>query len=431
MTEPLSNQNRDAFRAWAAENQIFIHPALEFVPSSSGHDVCANMEILPHTKVLSCPFDIAITAPQSQVAIESLFQDGTPGITGILQGWNGRQLVCMYIVLHIIWAEAKRSPLPSALKHQPYLNMLPPPSTLLTPLYFDKRELDMVKGSNLYHATLQRRQEWQTEWKQCSEGLSSIDPELASAFTWEIYLAAATYLSSRAFPSTLLSSSPTNASPESSYPVLLPGIDSLNHRRATPVSWISATSKDRDTLDLVLHDSIPATAECFNNYGPKPNSELILGYGFALPYNPDDTILLSLAASNSTEASMVEIGRNAKNAEHLWELVMSKVAEMYQQDPSGEDEADQTWEIELEAAETIIDLTEKRLERLPEVERDVEGVRQEVGDMVEYYLEGQRAILKELVEWTQLKRTQARNKAMAQGIDVDLDPGPGDGGDNQ
>ncbi|KAG8721051.1 hypothetical protein FRC08_016171 [Ceratobasidium sp. 394] len=305
--------------------------------------------------------------------------------------------------------------------------MLPPPSKLLTPLYFNKDELDMLKGSNLYPATLQRRHEWQTEWRQCFEELSSIDVEkLASAFTWENYLAAATYLSSRAFPSTLLSSSPTNASPETSHPVLLPGIDSLNHRRAAPVSWISTTSKDHDTLDLVLHDPVPAGAECFNNYGPKPNSELMLGYGFALPHNPDDTILLSLASSNSTEANMVEIGRDAKNAERLWELVMSKMAEMYEQDSDEEDGTGRTWEIELETAETIIGLTRKRFQQLPEVKRGVQGVRREVVDMVECYLEGQRAILKELVEWTQLKRSEARDKAMAQGIDVDLDDGLGE-----
>ncbi|KAG8722402.1 hypothetical protein FRC09_006297, partial [Ceratobasidium sp. 395] len=294
---------------------------------------------------------------------------------------------------------------------------------LLTPLYFNQDELGMLEGSNLHPATLRRLQEWQTEWEQCLEALRLVDVELAPLFTWERYLAAATYLSSRAFPSTLLSSSPTNASPESSHPVLLPGIDSLNHRRAAPVSWISTTSENCNTLDLVLHDPIPAGAECFNNYGPKPNAELILGYGFALPHNPDDTILLSLAASNSAETSMVEIGRGAKNAERLWELVMSKVAIIFDQDPSAEDEAGQTWQIELETAETIIDLTEKRFQRLPEMKLGVEGVRQEVVEMVEYYLEGgcQRAILNELVEWAQLKRSEARDKALAQGIDVDLD----------
>ncbi|KAG9122158.1 hypothetical protein FRC07_001592 [Ceratobasidium sp. 392] len=267
--------------------------------------------------------------------------------------------------------------------------MLPLPSKLLTPLYFNQQELDMLEGSNLYPATVQRRQEWQTEWRQSSEGLLPIDEELTAAYTWERYLAAATYLSSRAFPSSLLSSAPTNASPETSHPVLLPGIDSLNHRRAAPVSWVSTTSGDRHTLDLILHDSVSAGAECFNNYGPKPNSELILGYGFALPQNPDDTILLSLAASNSAETSMVEVGRDAKNAERLWELVMFKVAGMYDQDPREEDESDQTWEIELEAAETIIDLTERRLQRLPNMKGNAREVRQEVTEMVEYYLEGE------------------------------------------
>ncbi|KAG8746111.1 hypothetical protein FRC12_014365 [Ceratobasidium sp. 428] len=388
MTEPSPNQVIEDFRAWAAQNRVFIHPSLKFVPSSSGHNICSNSGIPPDTKILSCPFDVAITAPQSRAAIEYLFQDKAVNVPAVLEGWNERQLVCMYIALHFIWTKAKGSPLPQSCRHQPYLNMLPPPSKLLTPLYFNQDELGMLEGSNLHPATLRRLQEWQTEWEQCLEALRLVDVELAPLFTWERYLAAATYLSSRAFPSTLLSSSPTNASPESSHPVLLPGIDSLNHRRAAPVSWISTTSENCNTLDLVLHDPIPAGAECFNNYGPKPNAELILGYGFALPHNPDDTILLSLAASNSAETSMVEIGRGAKNAERLWELVMSKVAIIFDQDPSAEDEAGQTWQIELETAETIIDLTEKRFQRLPEMKLGVEGVRQEVVEMVEYYLEG-------------------------------------------
>jgi hypothetical protein len=134
---------------------------------------------------------------------------------------------------------------------------------------------------------------------------------------------------------------------------------------------------------------VPAGAECFNNYGPKPNSELILGYGFALPSNPDDTILLSLAMSDSTEASMIEVGREAKNGDRLWELVVSKVTEMYDQEPGEEDgEEDRSWEIELEAAETIVSLTEGRIQRLPKSNGTAEGVRPEVGNMVECYLEG-------------------------------------------
>lgn len=62
--------------------------------------------------------------------------------------------------------------------------MLPTPAKLLTPLYFTEAELSLLEGSNLYPATLKRRQEWQAEWSLCAEGLSSVDPILASAFTW-------------------------------------------------------------------------------------------------------------------------------------------------------------------------------------------------------------------------------------------------------
>lgn len=140
-------------------------------------------------------------------------------------------------------------------------------------------------------------------------------------------------------------------------------------------------------LDLLLHNSVPAGTECFNNYGPKPNSELILGYGFALPSNPDDTILLSLAASNSTQANMVEIGRDATNATHLWELVVSKLSQLYEPE-EGDSGQSSSWELELEAAETIIDLTENKLARLPDLANRPAGVRQSVVDMVEHYLEG-------------------------------------------
>ncbi|QRV94838.1 hypothetical protein RhiJN_22856 [Ceratobasidium sp. AG-Ba] len=406
----------EEFRKWAADNQIYIHPALAFVPTPSGHSVCAKSEILPDTKVLSCPFNVAITAPLCKFAIESLF----PGIASTLAGWNERQIVCTYIIFHLVWSKIESGSLPPVLKHLPYVSTLPPPSKLLTPLYFSQSEFDLLEGSNLYPATIQRRQDWQAEWKGCAEAVTSVDEELGAAFTWDHYLASATYLSSRAFPSTLLSPTPTNTSPETSHQVLLPGIDSLNHKRATPVSWVSSTG-EHDTLDLILHEPVPQGSECFNNYGPKPNSELILGYGFAIPSNPDDTIILSLASSNSTGGIAVEIGREGRGAEKLWDAVVEKVKDMY-----GEEEGED-WEIELEAAETVIDLTQKRLQRLPGTKLNVEGARKEVLEMVGHYLEGtrQRAVLGELIQWSQLKRNEARDKAAAQGIDVDLDEDDG------
>ncbi|CAE6488882.1 unnamed protein product [Rhizoctonia solani] len=406
------------FTSWAADNFIYIHPSLRFVQSPGGHDVYAASDIQPDTKVLSSPFSMAITAPQSKDALVALLQNDNITVSRVLDQWSERQIVCVYIILHKIWRDIKNSPLPLALKHKPYLDMLPPSSVLLTTMYFSQEEMDLLKGSNLYQATIARRQEWRAEWQTCIQGLSALDADLGTALAWEYYLEAATHLSSRAFPSTILSKTPSNTASNLSHAVLLPGIDSLNHKRATPVSWVANVSEPlgSSTLDLLIHEAIPAGAECFNNYGPKPNSELILGYGFALPSNPDDTILLSLATSNATQSSMVEIGRDARNAERLWELVVAKVAEL------GNGEPISAWEIELEAAETIMSLTEQRMERLADVSK-AEGVdaRQPVLEMIGYYLEGQKAILTSLIQWAQVKRLEARDKALAEGIELVLD----------
>ena len=110
----------------------------------------------------------------------------------------------------------------------------------------------------------------------------------------DAYLLANTYISSRAFPSTLLDPSSSRINPShqlpngdapptdvpahevtpASYPVLIPGLDTLNHRRNQAVTWVSvAPSESGDsterTVGLVLRTDVPANEQVFNNYGPK------------------------------------------------------------------------------------------------------------------------------------------------------------------
>jgi hypothetical protein len=44
---------------------------------------------------------------------------------------------------------------------------------------------------------------------------------------------------------------------------------------------------------------VRAGEQVFNNYGPKSNEELLLGYGFTLSPNPDDVVALKLGARPS------------------------------------------------------------------------------------------------------------------------------------
>ena len=217
-----------------------------------------------------------------------------------------------------------------------------------------------------------------------------------------------TYLSSRAFPSTILSSTPSLQATDSSYPILLPGIDSINHAPGAAVSWVigppqsATTSALNDpsvtqgnavdpalSVNLVLHSSIKAGAEIFNNYGPKPNSELILGYGFALSPNPSDTIVLQIGVGGPNgiqgERKKFEIGKNATGADLLWNEILLL-------DALNSEAVERTYENYLRGAEKLADMLFELLDKLPKVGNLMlhQGIRStsEPLKMLEYYVQG-------------------------------------------
>lgn len=242
----------------------------------------------------------------------------------------------------------------------------------------------------------------------------------SSISTRELFLESATHVSSRAFPSSLLSRNPTLHSSPSTEPVLLPGVDALNHARAHPVSWVIT---DAEGISLVIHTSASAGEELFNNYGAKPNSEFILGYGFSLPNNPDDTIVLKIGDKKW------EVGREAKGADQVWDAFLSFVSQNPEPD----------YEDYLEAAAALDDAVQQLIERLPadkgpsarlEMRPEVmamlhdyvEGMRRHCcGEPMLILLAGQRDILRSLVEFCETKKQLAVELAKAEGIDLVFD----------
>ena len=153
----------------------------------------------------------------------------------------------------------------------------------------------------------------------------------------------------------------------------------MNHARAHPVSWVvSPRSSDQGSSVAIVHHIATAQGqELHNNYGPKPNAELVLGYGFSLPHNPDDTIVLKLGGF---EGQRWEIGRDARNAESLWQEILSRSLGL---------EGEPVYEDTLEAALSLQDMTEKLLERLPQ--RNIpesHAIRPEVVEMFHNYIDG-------------------------------------------
>ncbi|EPS95499.1 hypothetical protein FOMPIDRAFT_1062699 [Fomitopsis schrenkii] len=413
MTVNAIPDNIRVFIEWFSNHGGMLHPGVSFQSGIFGCSAVAAKDIPSEETVVSCPFSLAITPNVSLTALVSGFGSSA---SPALNTWSERQLICSYICLHWILGDDSHQDI---LAHRHYLDTLPSAEKLRTPLHFTHDELGAFRGSNLYGATLVRQREWQEEWKQCREAFAAANPAWASELTWERYLTAATYLSSRAFPSALLSPEPSLIATASSHPVLLPGVDALNHARAHPVSWVvsdiptpsGSTSDHTQAISLVLRKNTPSGQELFNNYGPKPNAELILGYGFSLPNNPDDTIVLKIGGGDGPVASRpkFEVGRNARGADPVWNAVLSAICG---------DPEEKTVEDELDAAEMLVEMAEGLRTRLPQPREAGHDIRPEVATMLEHYLEGQRDILQALIVFARDKKRDTVKEATDQGLQI-------------
>jgi hypothetical protein len=71
------------------------------------------------------------------------------------------------------------------------------------------------------------------------------------------------------------------------FPVLFPLVDLANHSSTALVTWFSNAQNDPNDLSIINESDIPQHTQIFNNYAPKGNTELLLGYGFCLPGNDE------------------------------------------------------------------------------------------------------------------------------------------------
>ncbi|KAJ6538490.1 SET domain protein [Mycena vulgaris] len=394
---------------WLHRNGGYFHPNVRLQKVASGFCLVASENLPPDSKIVSCPFTLVIT---KHVALNALSVLLGPTALSDLATWSERQLIASYLCFH--WIRGDDSSSTNVLAHLPYIKSLPAQDSLRTPLHFTPAELERFKGSNLYGATLDRLREWKAEREQCQWLLASVDREWADQLTWDLFLTSATHLSSRAFPSTLLSQNVSLTSPSEPEPILLPGVDCLNHARAEPVSWVQSyigsgpVAGPGSAISLTRHNPTPAGAELFNNYGVKPNSELILGYGFSLPNNPDDTIVLKIGG---VEGKKWEVGRAARGADGVWEHILELTGG-----------SEPTYEDHLDAAAALADMVQTLLDKLPALPvTPSDDLREDVAVMLHNYVEGQRDILESLIEYASVKEEAGISMAREQGIEVVLE----------
>ena len=88
----------------------------------------------------------------------------------------------------------------------------------------------------------------------------------------------------------------------------------LDHSPSAKVAW----HYNVDSCTITTDETLDAGREVFNNYGPKSNEELLMGYGFTLEDNQADTFGLGFNAAMTRTIRTILTSRNTdltKNGE--------------------------------------------------------------------------------------------------------------------
>ncbi|KAG0638467.1 hypothetical protein HOY80DRAFT_967431 [Tuber brumale] len=258
------------FGHWLISHGGFIHGSLTFTPPDSqyGSRVITCTNIPSHSQLISCPHTLAINYTKARSAFSADFISST----------TQHATLCMFLCLERLKGKGSL--------WWPYLRVLP--REFDTPLYFSDEDLKYLQGCNLEATEVEARKlMWREEFEVALAILQreGYDTEYC---TWKLYLWASTVFTSRSFPGKLMNWDRKIVHEDDTMPILFPLIDSLNHYPVTKITWQPSDT----SLRIISGAGVSAGAEVYNNYGPKPNEELLMGYGFTLLQNPFDSVLL-------------------------------------------------------------------------------------------------------------------------------------------
>ncbi|WBW71675.1 ribosomal lysine methyltransferase Set10 [Schizosaccharomyces osmophilus] len=229
----------------------------------------AKADIEPNEVLISCPFEYAITYETALASLQSI----NPDFKSLSQE------IVLYTFLVLESLKTSNS------KWAAYIEYLP--KSFNTPTYFNDEDKQYLKATNIEFALQDRLH----NWRHAYEDVLKLGSFSTNQFTFDLFIWAATVFTSRCFSSSLINS---RISKEDASPILLPLIDSLNHKAMQPILW-KTDVRDTMSVQLVSQNTTSRGQQIFNNYGPKGNEELLLGYGFCLEDNAFDNVALRVS----------------------------------------------------------------------------------------------------------------------------------------
>lgn len=169
-----------------------------------------------------------------------------------------------------------------------YIRLLPHPSEIGSPLTMTDDQLELFNETSLQKKFIEERK------SLLKDQFDSVC-HLNEGITFNDFLWAHLIITSRSFPYRIV-----NPDAKPNLVMLLPIIDLLNHKPNSKVEWSSESSGNFKLSAIQPTFSEDSNrVEVFNNYGPKGNAELFLGYGFVLEDNEYETLQLSLSLPQS------------------------------------------------------------------------------------------------------------------------------------
>ncbi|OAG12257.1 SET domain-containing protein [Paraphaeosphaeria sporulosa] len=246
--------------------------------ASSGYH-CRATRNLSSPVVAKCPLSLTL----SHLNLDHT-QSLVPHVESPLAKCIGR--IPNNVLTYLLLVEQRLRTGGSVLKWQPYVACLPEPSAMTTPLWFGPEDMQCLAGTNLARETAVKLDRLTEEWNQANEVMESLDIN-TNVFSFDWFRWAATIISSRAFISTHI------IPDKDTFPILFPVVDILNHSPTAKVEWDFHPFQDF-TLKILNHGDVRPGDEVYNNYAPKQNDELLLGYGFCVADNPVEQFAIKM-----------------------------------------------------------------------------------------------------------------------------------------
>jgi hypothetical protein len=309
----------DLLVRWAVQQGGYFHEDVEVVltPEKGYHLVVRrNATLQPNTQVVTCPMSCTMSILNVIDAEGGFTCRGIKIPPAFVQKQPRVTVERFFLMEHYLvgkkswWA--------------PYIATLPTPEEVRQMQFQKPDDLDWIRGTNLASAFETQTEQWKAHYEQGMEHLLKLNWQNAKRgrLTWDLYRWAATIFTSRSFTSDVLAETLAyaKASPIGRYSrsqttkfrsgsgdehddhaqltslfsqkfaVLIPVLDILNYRPRARVEWQARCFH----VGLEVLESVESGGEVHNNYGPRDNETLLLGYGFAVPNNPFDHFSVGL-----------------------------------------------------------------------------------------------------------------------------------------